>query len=262
MPPAFDADQYTTVPTRSPAATIGLARALISAAASRPPKAVAQRLAKLRERAELLQQSWIDAARPTPTGDLRKLDNVLDRRWSALRGRLDCCVLLGDDDHAPRAQALLTTLFPTGLDFLKLPYAEEWAQSERRLELIASDELEAEIEALVGEPYLPLLRQAHEAYGIALGITKAKEAAPAAARVLEPLRELKEAITSYARGVIGTMDEDDPKSVKAAEKQLEPILRARRSQATGEATAEEPAEPVEAPLPALPAVAEPAAAVA
>lgn len=51
MPVPFEPDQYTTVPTRS---------------------------------AELLQLSWVDAGRPVETGDLRKLDTVLDRRWSAM----------------------------------------------------------------------------------------------------------------------------------------------------------------------------------
>jgi hypothetical protein len=262
MPTPFDPDPYTTVPTRSAAATLGLARALLSAAPSRPPASQSLRLARLRDRAEQLQLSWVDASRPAPTEDLRKLDNVLDRRWSALRGRLEACVQLGDDDHAPRAEPLLGTLFPTGLDFLKLPYPEQWAQSERRLVLVATDELADEIEALCGEPFLPLLGQAHAAYGEALGITKRKGSPTEAARVLEPLKELKDAIASYARGVIGTMNEDDPASVAAAQQQLEPIVRARRSFAPGEATAEERSEPVETPLPELPPAVAAAAAAA
>jgi hypothetical protein len=255
MSPTFDPDLYTTTPSRSAAATLGLARGLISAAPSRPPASLSRRLARLRTHAELLQLCWIDAGRPIDTTDIRKLDVVLDRRWGALRGRLESCVQLGDDDHAPRAEVLLATLFPTGLDFLKLPYAEEWAQSERRLVLIATDELDDELEDLCGELYLPLLREAHAAYGEALGITKRKDAPAEVARVIEPLKQLKSTIASYARGVIGTMNEDDPESVAATQRQLEPILRARRAAASGEATSEEPADPVEAPLPELPAAA-------
>jgi hypothetical protein len=245
-------EAYTTVPTRSAAATLGLARALISAV---PPASQSLRLARLRDRAELLQQTWVDAGRPVETADLRKLDITLDRRWSALRGRLDACVQLGDDDHTPRAESLLGTLFPTGLDFLELPYSEEWAQSERRLVLVATDELEDELEALCGEPYLPLLQQAHAAYGQALGITKRKDSPAEAARVLEPLKQLKDAIASYARGVLGTMNEDDPESVATAEQQLDPILRARRTIASGEPTPDDPSEPVDTPLPELPTAA-------
>lgn len=257
MSPTFDPDLYNTTPTRSAAATLGLARSLISAAPARPPASLSRRLTRLREHADLLQLSWIDAGRPVETADLRKVDVVLDRRWGALRGRLEACVQLGDDDHAPRAEVLLGTLFPTGLDFLMLPYAEEWAQSERRLVLIATDELEDEIEALCGELYLPLLRQAHATYGEALGITKRKGSPAEAARVIEPLKQLKDAIASYVRGVIGTMNEDDPESVAAAQRQLEPILRARRTTTSGEVAAEEPTEPAESfdvPLPELPAM--------
>jgi hypothetical protein len=250
----FDPDQYTTVPTRSPGATLSLARGLISASSSRPPPSLAKRLVKLRDRAKLLQMSWVDASRPAmATESLRQLDTVLDRRWNAMRGRLDACVQLGDDEHAPRAEKLLVVVFPTGLDFLKLAYPEEWAESERRLVLIETDELEGELAELAGKPYLPLLKQAHAAYGKALGITAKKEEAPESARVLEPLRDLKDAIASYARGVVGTVDEDDAKSVKAAQTQLEPILRARRTRPAGETEVEEVVEPIDAPLPELPA---------
>lgn len=253
MPPIFDPDQYTTVPTRSPRATLSLSRALLSAAGKPPNKAVAKRLLKLRSQAELLQIAWVDGGRPAPAvEDLRPYDLVLDRRWGALRSRLEGCVQLGDDDHTERAEALMKTLFPTGLDFLKLQYAEEWAESERRLLLVKADELEDEIEALAGEKYLPALQEAHDAYGKALGITQKKEAEPDPARVVEPLRALQGAIASYARGVIGAMDEDEAASVKAAQERLEPILRARRARGPGEVSE----EPVEAPLPEVAAVVE------
>jgi hypothetical protein len=94
MPPIFDPDQYTTVPTRSPGATLSLARGLISASSSRPPPSLAKRLVRLRDRAKLLQMSWVDASRPAvATESLRQLDTVLDRRWNAMRGRLDACQL-------------------------------------------------------------------------------------------------------------------------------------------------------------------------
>ncbi|MCX4242771.1 hypothetical protein [Paraliomyxa miuraensis] len=260
MSSTFDPDQYTTVPTRSPASTLSLSRALLSAAPKRPGKPIAKRLVKLRAAAELLQAAWVDTSRPMPTvEDLRPFDMVLDRRWKALRSRLEGCFLLGDEDRSARAERMMTTLFPTGLDFLTLPYAEEWAQSERRLLLVESEALEEELEGLVGEGYLPALRQAHEAYGRALGITERKEAAPEAARVLEPLRALKAAIVGYARGVVGVVDEDDAEAVRAAQHQLEPILRARRPRGPG---ASESEEPVDAPLPEAPEVVELAEAAA
>lgn len=251
MPPMFDPDLYGSVPTRTPRATLSLARALISAAPEDPDAALAKRIARIRKAAKLLQGAWVDASRPTPAGqDVRLVDVTLDRCWNALRSRLDGCAQLGDDDLAPRATKLVVTLFPTGLDFLRLPYAEEWAESERRLALVKTDGLKAEIAELAGTPYLPALEQAHAAYGTALGITDKKAAAPDSARVLEPLRELQAAIASYVRAVVGAVDEDDEDSIASAQEQLEPIVRARRPRASGASEAE---EPIEAPVPEAPA---------
>jgi len=242
MPARLDPTPYLTVPTRSAAATLGLAQALLSVAPSRPSASQALHLARLRERAERLQQSWVDVGRHVVARELRKLDRALDQRWSALRGRLHACVLLGDDELAPRAKPLLGAIFPTGLDFLKLPYIEEWAQSERRLAMIAAEGLEGELGVLCGEPYLARLRGAHEAYGEALGIGGiggSKDAPAEAARVLGPLEELKDAIVGYACGVIGGVSEEDPEGVTLVERVLEPIVRARRAVAPGEDVGEE-----------------------
>lgn len=253
MSAMFDPSLYATVPTRTPGASLSLARGLLSAAASEPEPPVAKRLAKVRKAAKRLQVAWVEAGRSNATvSDVRPLDVALDRSWSCLRTRLDGAAQLGDDDHAPRATVLLQTLFPTGLDFLKLPYAEEWAESERRLAMIKRDGLASELEALAGKPYLPAVKKAHTAYGAALGITDKKAATVDAVRVVEPLRALQAAIGSYARTVVGLVDEDDTASVAAAQEQLEPLLRAKRPRASG-ATEAEAEEPVEAPLPELPA---------
>ncbi|MCX4242028.1 hypothetical protein [Paraliomyxa miuraensis] len=255
--PAFDPTPYATVPTRTPAATLTLARGLLAAAPSRPTRFIARRLARLREAARDLQSVWIDANRPTTPVDPRPFDLALDHRWAALRTRLEACLLLGAHDHVGRAKSMLALLFPTGLDFLTLPYAEEWAQSERRLVLIATDDLADELDELAGAAYLSELRQAHAAYGSVLGITDRKELAPEPAGVLEPLRALQAAIAGYSRGVIGLVEEDDPESIAAAQRQLEPLLRARRPRSPSEAPTD---EPVDAPLPELPQLApEPAA---
>ena len=247
MSPMFDPSLYGTVPTRTPGATLGLARALLSAASSDPDERVAKRLAKLRKGAKLLQVAWVEAGRPTgAVSDPRPFDLVLDRCWSALRSRLEGCVQLGDDDHAPRGARMTTVLFPTGLDFLKLPYAEEWAESERRLQLVKTDGLAGELEELAGAKYLPAIKKAHAAYGAALGITDKKAAPTDGVRVVKPLRELQAAIGAYVRAVVGQVDEDDEESVAATQEQLEPIVRARRPRESG-AVVEE--EPIEAPVP-------------
>lgn len=252
MPPIFDPNLYATVPTRTPAATLSLARGLLAAASPEPDERIAKRIAKLRKGAKLLQAAWVEAGHPSAAGgDPRPFDVALDRSWSALRTRLEGCVQLGDDDQSPRASKLMTTLFPTGLDFLKLPYAEEWAESERRLAMVKTAGLAPELEELAGAPYLPAIKKAHAAYGTVLGITDKKAAMPETTRVVGPLRQLQAAIGAYVRAVVGQVEEDDEESVAAAQEQLEPIVRARRPRGAGEAE-----EPMDAPLPEAPAVAE------
>jgi len=249
MPPAFDPSLYATVPTRTPAGTLSLARGLLSAASVETDERLTRRVAKLRKAAKLLQATWVEAGRPAAAGeDPRPFDATLDRCWSALRTRLEGCVQLGDDDYAPRATVMISTLFPTGLDFLKLPYAEEWAESERRLAMIKTDGLASEVEELAGAPYLPAIKKAHSAYGTVLGITDKKATVTATARVVGPLRELQAAIGAYVRAVVGQVEEDDEESVAAAQGQLEPVVRARRTRGTAEVE-----EPIEAPVPEAPA---------
>jgi hypothetical protein len=230
----FDPSLYGTVPTRTPGATLSLARGLISAAATKPDAAITRRIAKIRKSAKLLQTAWVEAGRPSASGeDPRPYDVTLDRCWAALRTRLEGCVQLGDDDHAPRAGVMLSTIYPNGLDFLRLSYPEEWAESERRLEMVKKDKLAKELEELAGAPYLPAIKKAHAAYGTVLGITDKK--APAV-------------IGAYVRAVVGQVEEDDEESVAAAQEQLEPLVRAKRPRGSAE-----PEEPIEAPLPEAPA---------
>jgi hypothetical protein len=59
MPPIFDPSLYATVPTRTPAATLSLARGLLAAASSEPDERVAKRITKLRKGAKLPAQGVI-----------------------------------------------------------------------------------------------------------------------------------------------------------------------------------------------------------
>ena len=246
----IDPNQYTTIPTRTPAATLSLYRALVAAAGEQPVPAVSNRLAKMHGKATTLQKAWIDANRPDDSENVRTYDIALDRRWGALRNRVAPWAESEDEEFGERAEQLIELLFPTGLDFLNLPYAEQWAQSERRLQLIVDDGLEADINELAGERFLKRLREAHLAYGEVLGITKKKDVDVDSTSVLDSLRSLRSAIAGYARLVLGLVEDDDPKSIAEAEAALEPILRFRKSRSVAEEAEAE--EPIDAPLPNVP----------
>ncbi len=56
-------------------------------------------------------------------------------------------------------------LFREGLSFLKLPYHEEWAEREKRLQRIDAEGLCKDLDALAGKDFLDAVRGAHERYG-------------------------------------------------------------------------------------------------
>jgi hypothetical protein len=264
MPFTHDASTYTSIPTRTTAGTLSLARALLGAAPQVTDPAVAKRLMRIHEKAAALQSVWIAVNRPEQNGGkARECDLVLDRTWAALRSRLLNWIDMGkagddqaDDDEFERATKLDALLFPTGLDFLCLPYVEQWAESERRIVLISVDKLGSDLDDLVDPRVVKRLLAAHMNYGRVLGITE-KHADPG--RVIDALRELRAELVGLAHLVLGLADETDAVSVAAAEAQLAPILRYRRprSGAEGETDPstdelEADSEPIEMPLPQAP----------
>ena len=84
----------------------------------------------------------------------------------------------------------------------------------------------------VGEPFITNLRQAHAAYGVALGITSPITAGEAA-KVAAPLRALQGAIANYSVQVVAwysNLDETAPDyadQVRAVRKALAPIDKFR-----------------------------------
>lgn len=266
MPFTHDPALYLSIPTRTTAATMSLARALLGAAPAQPDPNVAKRLGRVHAKASALQSVWIAVNRPDAgEASARDHDLALDRSWAAMQSRLLDWINVGkvddDDDEAERAAKLNALLFPTGLEFLRLPYVEQWAESERRITLIDTDKLGSDLDDLVDARTVKRLRGAHEDYGRVLGITQAKPNVDAG-RVIDAIRDLRVEMAGLARLVLGLTDESDPVAVAAAEAQLGPILRYRKPRAPGEpdvpegvVTEEGETEPVDAPLPAPPAAA-------
>jgi len=117
-----------------------------------------------------------------------------------------------------------------GLAFLRLPYEQQWAQSEQRLRQLADDELGNAVESLVGDFVLAELREAHAEYGRVLGITDAKAGAPVAPNMLEQLRAVQQAIASYALQLVAAAHADT-ELVASVRKALRPLDELRQAQA-------------------------------
>lgn len=249
-------ESYTTIPTRDPASTLSLIRALISAAPSKAHPILEPRVAKMHLVGVELQQAWLAANRPGQSPlSLGPYDKRSDRSWRAFLRRIQDWIDIDHQARAARAVELLELIAPTGADFLRLKYPAQWSEAERRLELITEDELETELVEMVGEAFMQELREAHAEYGEALGIT-AKHQPEAATRILEPLKAAHRAMKAYVQLVYALADEDDEQQVAAAEEMLEPVLRmramlyAQRSAGEGEQLLEP--EPIDMPLPELP----------
>lgn len=244
----FNASLYSTLPTRSVAATLALARALIAWAPKKKLSAGQQKaLHKVRESALVLQKAWSEP-QAAPKVDLRTFDHTIDVAWRALADRLDAYARLPVDGfpRAARAAELHAILFPEGLAFLTLTYAEEWAESERRLLAIAERKLLKDIIALCGDEFLANVQTAHEAYGQAIGVTASPAPVKGATSLPHPLRALQDAILSYARRIAGEVDEDDPQAVTLAQGALRPFEDFRKSP---KRAADPEPEPVDAPIP-------------
>jgi hypothetical protein len=250
QPPAsdspFDPGPYIRRPQVDVATAVGLAWHLLVRLPPDAPPEVRRRAQSLRRAAAELQRAWTDAqGRPE---DRRPADIAVDNAWAAMEGRLENYTRLPADEfpRAVRAQELLALLFPTGLQFLRLPFEAEWAESQKRLGLIDGHGLDGELGELCGPEFLRHLRAAHDTYGRVLGLGSSTQVTDAPG-LLEPLRQLQSAIAAYALQVVATYLEDDanPATAPAVEALLGPL---RVVNGRGQGPALEPGTPT-MPLP-------------
>ncbi len=214
---------------------VALGIALVSAADKRLPTAPKRALKQLRQSVIALQEDWAAQRRSglltEAEEDRRPADQRLDRVWAAVAMRLESVAALTEVvTESKQAGELYAQLFPTGLDFLKLPFEREWAQSEQRMEQLADGDVRGPLEALVGAFVLNELRDAHANYGRVLGITTARGKSTVAPNLLDPLRTVQQGISAYALQVIAAAHAD-PEMVGIARAALRPIDAVREAQA-------------------------------
>ncbi len=237
---AFDASLYETIPQTNVAGTLALIRAVLTASKGINLPPAKKALRRLRDAGEALRTQHQTTPPAKVESVARAADSAVDRMWNVCAQRLASNIELGGADGA-EAERVYVLLFPKGLTFLTLRYPEQWAESEAILARITSERLEATLDRLVGAAFLRELRTRQAAYGEALGITKAKAATPDAVNLVEPLREARAALGTYARVLIAAVENGDFDEASAVP-MLAPLASLRAS-LRGKKKPSEPAEP-------------------
>lgn len=249
----FDPTPYVRPPVFDVPSGVALGIALLSAAPRPAPVNVKSAAKRVHGDTVALQEAWAKADSITAPLDKRKADMRIDNAWGILLDRLESYARLPVDNfpRAERARELIDTL-ARNREWLKLPYRAEWAESGKRVQKIDDEALAADIDDLAGPEFLKEVRQAHKAYGIALGQT---EAAPETLDVnlAAPLRALSKSIGRYGL-VVAAMIDDDPATLAIVRKALRPIdeHRARHARRTSSGESDEPATPQVTPSTPVP----------
>jgi hypothetical protein len=131
-----------------------------------------------------------------------------------------------------RAKAILDTLFVDGTAFVQLDAESAWAEGNRRLLRIKAEKLDVAIDELIGEDFLKAAEHATAKLASAIGTGRSR-ALPSSTALSEALQRFARAVSAYGRGLAGTVDEDDPKSVERFMKAMAPVEQHRAAQGRG-----------------------------
>lgn len=222
MSEEFDPTPYLRPPSIDVQAGLSLSVALLRAMPKPPNEGVRKAAVKLRAAAVELQDAWKRGTSTATPGEKRMADIAIDNAWSALHARLDAYASLPQTHwpKAARAAELIAILFPDGLAFITLPYAEEWAEGDKRLGLIDERGLGTDIDALAGSEFLAEVRRAQARYADVLNVHK--PVGGAGGDLTDPLRALGRAIATYALQVVA-MSDGSPSSIRIVRQVLKPI---------------------------------------
>lgn len=250
---SFDSSLYETIPQTSAAGIVALVRATLVASKGLAYAPARKALRRLRQKGEALRALHAAVHTTNEKVDRRGVDLAMDRAWQALGRRLADYAELAPEFASDQAEAaeMHRVLFPNGMAFLALPYAEQWAEGEAIFHRIAERELEGAIAKFVGTPFLAQARARHTAYGEALGITKARPAVVEEESIVEPLREARAALSTYARVLVAAVENEDldPAVVQPA---LAPIAGLRAQVRSAKKKDAKPAEEPPSPEPLPP----------
>ena len=261
MPTTYTSLDFVQLPRLTGLGSLGLGQQMLAAADSQKkslPKSLTKAHSALTAAHAALQTALVDQlghGTETPAEEapaIQELDRILDNSWAGLDDRLQGLARLpAGKPGVAEAAALRKRLFPTGLGFLKLNYRLEWSESQTRLELIDREGLTGSIDQLAGKVFLQSIREGHESYGRALGMTAALETPATMPQVRGAMDAFLEALRNYIVKVMASVEPDEPATQTTADALLAPFAAwnaaAKRTgkgePLPGDASAPEPASP-------------------
>jgi hypothetical protein len=223
----FDPTPYFHLPRLDTAGSIGLANGLGAAAPKKLSAGTKAVLKAVKTSQGAVQKAWNTNRKPASgkAADPRAADHGVDLSWAGMNERLGAFRRLSPQRYprAGKASKLVEALFPNGMGFLRLPYPQEWAESERLLNLIDEDKLAPALNDLCGPEFLIEIRRSHLAYGEALGITSEKAADPELVKMNGPLLDLSEVMRRYLIKIIAELDTGKESDLAVLRRALKPI---------------------------------------
>lgn len=225
----FDPSLYTRAPGLSILSGMSLAQALCAVSPpspSAPIKKAYQKLEKVRLAAQAAWASRQRALGPKESEASRQVDALADRAWAALRDRLAAYASLpkADFPKAARAQELHDSLFPQGLAFTQITYAEQLAAMDAMLKRIDDEKMAKDLDALAGSDFLANVRNIHPRY---TAMVSASLTSDNMAPLTPHVRAMAQAIVELATKLCAQVDSDDPTTVEPVLTALAPIRQFR-----------------------------------
>ncbi len=248
-----DISLYSRVPPLDVPTAMALGQSILSAAPKSPPADLKKALTAVALQTKVLKGLWSEREAIGRSEDRRPYDQALDGAWGCAYDRLDALGRLPAERYptAEEAARLRQSIFPDGLAFLKLPYEAEWAESQRRLELIASKGWEPDLHRLIGAEFVTEVKRCHKDYGEVLGITRPLKPAPLDVNLTDGLRQLGAALSRYSVKLIASYDDDATaewkQAVLGALRPFDELRTAQARRASSDRPSPEPTPPAPAP---------------
>jgi len=165
--------------------------------------------------------------------------------WGGLQRRLEGLTMLPRTyPQSGRAAEILALLFPGGMEFLRSEFATQSTKMRSILQLIDTDHLADEIDALAGKEFLAAIREIQVRYENMVTERLRRDSATGQSFV-ETVRSLQSAIVNYAGKIIGSIEHDEEETIERARLALLPIVNFREANRAARASGlvDEPSEP-------------------